>query len=137
MLATLSGPPQSPVDTVRVCVCDDVREFRELMRFALDSDPAIEVICEASDGAECIENVAVSLPDVVLLDLSMPGRDGLEVIAALRERAPEVAIVVLSGFSAERMEEVVLAGGAARYLEKGAPLADIRAAVREAGLRVG
>ena len=128
----LGDRPGSARQTVRVCLCDDVRQFRELMRFALDEDPALEVVCDAADGESCIEMVESARPDVVLLDLSMPGRDGLEVIEELRRRAPGSAIVVLSGYSAARMEETVIARGAARYLEKGAPLADIRAAVREA-----
>lgn len=115
---------------VRVCLCDDVREFRELMRFGLEVDPDIEVICEAEDGASCIEALASASPDVVLLDLSMPDRDGLEVIDELRSRSTSTKIVVLSGFAAARMEQAVLARGADRYLEKGTPLADIRSAIR-------
>jgi DNA-binding NarL/FixJ family response regulator len=115
---------------VRVCLCDDVREFRNLMRYGLEDDPAIEVVGEAADGTQCVELVDSMRPDVVLLDLSMPGRDGLEVIQELRARSSETRIVVLSGFAAARMEEIVLAHGAARYLEKGTPLADIRTAIR-------
>ena len=132
MLAMLGDRSGSTRASVRVCLCDDVRQFRELMRFTLDEDPAIEVVCEAADGTQCVEIVASARPDVVLLDLSMPGRDGLEVIADLRRRAPSVAIVVLSGYSADRMADTVLEHGATRYVEKGAPLAEIRAAVREA-----
>jgi len=122
--------PHSPQKTVRVCLCDDVREFRNLMRYGLEDDPAIEVVGEAADGTQCVELVDSMRPDVVLLDLSMPGRDGLEVIQELRARSSETRIVVLSGFAAARMEEIVLAHGAALYLEKGTPLADIRAAIR-------
>jgi DNA-binding NarL/FixJ family response regulator len=132
MLAIPMDSPDSSRESVRVCLCDDVREFRELMRFGLEADPSIEVVCEAADGTECIEVVESVAPDVVLLDLSMPGRDGLEVIDALRERAPGVRIVVLSGFAAARMEETVLARGATSYVEKGAPLTQIRAAIRAA-----
>jgi len=128
----------TPRQTVRVCVCDDVREFRELMRFGLEDDPALEVVGEAADGDESIAVVESLRPDVVLLDLSMPGRDGLEVIDELVARASRTKIVVLSGFAAARMRDTVLARGAARYLEKGTPLAEIRAAVREAaGLEPG
>ena len=126
------NPPPSPGETITVCLCDDVREFRELMRFGLGDDPQLEVVGEAADGLEAIEVVGQTRPDVVLLDLSMPGKDGLEVIEALRERSPASRIVVLSGFAAARMESVVLERGAARYLEKGTPLADIRAAIHEA-----
>jgi DNA-binding NarL/FixJ family response regulator len=120
---------------VKVCLCDDVREFRELMRFGLESDPAIEIVCEAADGAQCIETVETHAPDVVLLDLSMPDRDGLEVIEALRERSADVRIVVLSGFAAARMERTVLDRGADRYLEKGTPLAEIRDAIHDVANR--
>ena len=116
---------------VRVCLCDDVREFRELMRFGLEDDPEIDVICEAADGAQCIDMVRESTPDVLLLDLSMPDRDGLEVIEAVKQRSAATKIVVLSGFAASRMEETVLRRGAHRYIEKGTPLAEIRAAIRE------
>lgn len=129
----MTMPTDGSERTVRVCVCDDVREFRELLRFGLEEDPAIDVVCEASDGEQCIEVVSEVRPDVVLLDLSMPGRDGLEVIDELRERAAETEIVVLSGFAAVRMEELVLRHGAVAYVEKGVRLAEIRAAVREAG----
>lgn len=119
-------------ETITVCLCDDVREFRELMRFGLSDDPRIEVVGEASDGLEAIDVVGQTRPDVVLLDLSMPGKDGLEVIEELRERSPASRIVVLSGFAAARMESVVLERGATRYLEKGTPLTDIREAIHEA-----
>ena len=116
---------------LRVCLCDDVREFRELMRYGLEDDPTIEVVCEAADGDRCIEVLESLSPDLVLLDLSMPDRDGLEVIDELRARSQAVKIVVLSGFAAARMEQTVLDHGADRYLEKGTPLAEIRAAIRE------
>jgi DNA-binding NarL/FixJ family response regulator len=132
MLSVANNSPPSSGETITVCLCDDVREFRELMRFGLGDDPRIEVVGEAADGLEAIDVVGQTRPDVVLLDLSMPGKDGLEVIEELRERSPASRIVVLSGFAAARMESVVLERGATRYLEKGTPLADIRAAIHEA-----
>ena len=125
----LGDPILDLVRVVRVCVCDDVREFRELVRYGLEDDPAIEVVCEAPDGATCLDALESASPDVVLLDLSMPDRDGLEVIEELKSRAQHVKVVVLSGFAAARMERTVLERGADRYIEKGVPLADIRAAV--------
>lgn len=120
---------------VRVAICDDVREFRELMRYGLEDDPEIEVICEAADGEAAVEVVGEHRPDVVLLDLSMPKLDGLEVIDALRDRAPDAMILVLSGFAAARMESLVLERGATAYIEKGTPLNDIRAAIHSAAPR--
>jgi DNA-binding NarL/FixJ family response regulator len=116
---------------IRLAICDDVREFRQLMRFGLGEDPDIDIVGEAADGLEAVEIVSDLRPDVVLLDLSMPKLDGLEVIDSLRERAPASRIIVLSGFAAARMERLVIERGAARYLEKGTPLAEIRSAIRE------
>jgi DNA-binding NarL/FixJ family response regulator len=132
MTAMTASPPDRNSGRIRVAICDDVREFRELMRFGLDDDPAIEIVGEAADGLEAVQVVGELRPDVVLLDLSMPKLDGLEVIEAVRERAPNSRIVVLSGFAATRMEQLVLERGAVRYLEKGTPLAEIREAIHEA-----
>jgi DNA-binding NarL/FixJ family response regulator len=63
----------------------------------------------------------------------MPGLDGLEVLRRLRDEAPEVAVVVFSGFDRSRMEEIALRLGARAYVQKGAPLGDVAAAVRRAG----
>jgi YesN/AraC family two-component response regulator len=132
MLVVADSAAECPGRTITVCLCDDVREFRELMREALDDDPGIAVVGEAADGVQAIDVVSDTKPDVVLLDLSMPGKDGLEVIDAVRDRSPDSRIVVLSGFAAVRMERVVLERGGFRYLEKGTPLSDIRAAIHEA-----
>jgi DNA-binding NarL/FixJ family response regulator len=131
MLAMVAASSSSGTARIRLAICDDVREFRELMRFGLDEDPEIVVVGEAADGLEAVEIVSKLRPDVVLLDLSMPKLDGLEVIQSLRERAPSSRIIVLSGFAAARMEALVLERGATRYLEKGTSLAEIRSAIHE------
>jgi DNA-binding NarL/FixJ family response regulator len=117
--------------TIGVFLCDDVPELRALLRYGLEEDEELKVVGEASTAREAIDAVGALRPDVVLLDLSMPGMDGLEAIPLLREVAPDMAIVVFSGFAAERMREPALALGAARYLEKGVPLESVRATVRE------
>src|SRR4051794_26934101 len=122
---------------IRVAICDDVREFRELLRFGLSEDREIEVVGEAADGLEAVSLVTALRPDVVLLDLSMPKLDGLEVIDLLRERAPESRFVVISGFAAARMEPLVRDHGATDYLEKGSSLADVRAAIHRAAPEPG
>ena len=117
---------------IRVFLCDDVEAFRALMRFALEEDPAIEIVGEAGDGEAGVAGVASLQPDVVLLDLSMPRCDGMEAIPRMRAEAPNASIVALSGFDAERMAAPVLERGAHAYLQKGVDVADIRTAIHSA-----
>ena len=83
-----------------------------------------------TDGSEGVRQAADLPPDVVLLDLSMPECDGLEAIPAMRQRSPNSQIVALSGFTAERMSEPVIAIGARAYLEKGVELSQIAETIR-------
>jgi DNA-binding NarL/FixJ family response regulator len=115
---------------IRVFLCDDVREFRVLLRYGLQEDPEIEIVGEAGDGRAGVDAVAELRPDVVLLDLSMPVLDGLEAIPLIRERSPGTCIVVLSGFARDRMRDAVMEAGAHDYVEKGVPLRAIAEAIR-------
>jgi DNA-binding NarL/FixJ family response regulator len=118
--------------SIRVLVCDDVEAFRALMRYTLPEDPAIEVVGEAGDGLAAIESAAELQPDVVLLDLTMPGLDGIDAIPAVLERAPNARVVALSGWDADRMADAALAQGAVAYVEKSDDVQAIRDAVRAA-----
>jgi len=118
---------------IRVFVADDVPDMRSLVRFALEESPDMIVVGEARTGAEAVQGVGKTRPDVVLLDLSMPDLDGLEVIPVVLEQSPETGIVVFSGFEAARMRGPTLELGAHRYVEKGRPLDELRAAIREVG----
>ena len=102
------------------------------MRSALEADPGLEVVGEAGDGQAGLEVVERLEPDVVLLDISMPGMDGLEAIPEIRARSPDSRIVVFSGFSAERMRDLALHLGATSYVEKGESLERLGAVVRAA-----
>src|SRR5258707_11032348 len=102
---------------IRVFVCDDAPVFRDLLRLALEQDGDLAVVGEADDGSQ-VEAIAAARPDVVLLDLSMPERGGLEVLGEVRELAPDARVIVLSSFSAEEMGEAAEAAGADRYLDK-------------------
>ncbi len=125
----MNGPAADP--TISVVVCDDVSEMRKLLRYALEADPRMRVVGEADNGREGARVIAELQPDVVLLDLSMPEMDGLETIPAILSTAPVTGIIVFSGFAADRMREPALQNGADLYLEKGQPLDEVIAAVRE------
>ena len=116
---------------VHIYLCDDVPELRQLLRIILEEDPDLRVVGEAGDAAIGIEEIAELQPNVVLLDLSMPGMDGLEALPLIRRAAPDTSVIVFSGFTEARMASLVLERGADRYIEKGEPLERVREAVRE------
>ena len=114
---------------VRVVVIDDAIDIRELMRIAL-SRGGMDVVGEAADGRAGIEVVREQLPDVVLLDLSMPVMDGLESLPYIRELVPDARIIVFTGFG-EGLSEQLLQSGADGHLSKGTSLKDILAYIQE------
>lgn len=116
----------------RVFIADDVEALRVLWAQFLSEDPTVEVVGQAADGEATIEGVRETKPDVLILDLSMPKVDGLQVIRTLREEMPEVRIVVASGFLAARLAPIALELGAMTYLEKGVSAAALREAVHAA-----
>jgi len=130
-----STPPVPTPAPIRVFLCDDVDAFRALMRFVLEEDPAIRICGEAADGRAGVDGVDATRPDVVLLDMAMPGMDGMEAIPLMRERVPGARILALSGFNADRMAAPVLELGAHGYIEKGEDVAVIRRAIHAAAGR--
>ena len=120
---------------IRVFLCDDVPAMRIVLRVVLEADDDITVVGEAGDGVEAVAEIERTQPDVIVLDLSMPRLDGLEAIPLIRAAAPTAAIVVFSGYAAERIGAIALNGGATRYVEKGRALEDVRDAVREVAPR--
>jgi DNA-binding NarL/FixJ family response regulator len=115
---------------ISVFLVDDVPELRELIKFGMEEDPGFKVVGEAGDGRSALEGIAETQPAAVLLDLSMPDMNGLEAIPEIRRGEPDVAIIVLSGFSADRMGGPALERGADGYMEKGTPMQGLRDATR-------
>jgi DNA-binding NarL/FixJ family response regulator len=124
------GEDMNQTEPISVYLVDDVPELRELIKFGLEEDPGFEIVGEAGDGRTALEGIAETQPAAVLLDLSMPDMDGMQAIPRIREGDPEVAIIVLSGFSADRMSGRVLERGADGYVEKGTPMRELRDATR-------
>src|SRR4051812_33341630 len=125
----VSVTEQGPIS---IYLVDDVPELRELVKFGLEDDPGFEVVGEAGDGRSALEGIAATHPAAVLLDLSMPDMNGLEAILEIRKRDSDVAIIVLSGFTADRMRAPVIERGADDYVEKGTPMQELLDATRMA-----
>ena len=119
-------------DRIRVLLCDDVAMLRELLRYELEEEDDVVVVGEADNGLDGVRLVEELRPNVVVLDLAMPGIDGLEAITLMLQVPDPPAILVHSGFDAETMRDRVLALGATRYLEKGGNLREVKDAVRQA-----
>ncbi|MBW3659328.1 MAG: hybrid sensor histidine kinase/response regulator [Actinobacteria bacterium] len=104
---------------VRTLLVDDAVDLRILIRRALEASGRYEVVGEAGDGVEAIAQAESLVPELVLLDLSMPRMDGLEALPRLHAVSPASTVVVLSGHTRELAEASALAAGAVAYLEKG------------------
>lgn len=103
---------------IRILIVDDHLIVREGLRLILETADDIEVVGEATDGAECLRFVPDLAPDVVLMDLQMPVMDGITAIGHLRRDYPEIAIVILTTFNEDEMLLQGLRAGARGYLLK-------------------
>lgn len=103
----------------RILLADDDDDVRTLVRLKIESLGPYSVVGEARDGEQAVQQAADLKPDVVVLDLSMPGADGLQAVPRIRQVSPETRIIVLSGLAEAAVADQALASGAARYVEKG------------------
>jgi DNA-binding NarL/FixJ family response regulator len=115
---------------IRVVVVDDHAVVREGIRGVLASSSDIDVVGEASDGAEALELVAATQPDVVVLDLTMPGMSGLEATAKLRDAFDKVRVLILSMHDHPEYVLQAVRAGAHGYVLKDATPEELRAAVK-------
>jgi two-component system, NarL family, response regulator YdfI len=105
-------------DPIRILVADDHLIIRQGLRLILETEPNFELVGEAADGAEAVRLCADLKPQVVLMDLRMPGMDGLTAIERLREVQPEIAVVILTTFNEDDLMMRGLRAGAKGYLLK-------------------
>jgi DNA-binding NarL/FixJ family response regulator len=115
--------------TVRVLVADDQRVVRDGLRMLLGMLPEIEVIGTAVDGMDAVRQAVNAVPDVVLMDLHMPGCDGVEAIRRIVREQPSVRVVVLTAYSDDDSVFAALRAGARGFLTKDAGAAEIFQAV--------
>lgn len=119
-------------DPIRVLIADDHLIVRQGLRLILETEEGFTLVGEAADGAEAVRLCAALIPDVVLMDLRMPGMDGLSAIEQLRLSQPEVAVVILTTFNEDDLMLRGLRAGARGYLLKDTDRATLFHAIRAA-----
>jgi len=112
---------------IRVLIADDQRSARQGLKALLAFAPQIEVIGEASNGQEAVELVAEKQPDVVLMDAQMPEIDGLEATRLIKNRWPQVKVMMLTMFPSRRPEAIAV--GADLFLLKGGTAESLQDAI--------
>jgi NarL family two-component system response regulator LiaR len=117
---------------VKVLIVDDHEVVRQGLRFMLTQEPGFEVVGEAADGQDALEAIRRLTPDVVLLDLVMPGLDGLGVLNALNGEPRRPAVIVLTSYADEHKAMEAMRAGALSYLPKTTPGDRVTEAVRAA-----
>jgi DNA-binding NarL/FixJ family response regulator len=117
---------------LKVLIVDDQPLMLEAIRVFLEQDEDIEVVGQADSGEKVLALVAQTGPDLVALDVQMPGLDGLDVLARIRERYPHVAVVMLSGIDDPALVRAALERGATAFMLKHVRPRDLAAALRQA-----
>ncbi len=120
------------MDTIRVLIADDHLVVREGLRLILETGEGFELVGEAADGAAAVALAAERQPDVVLMDLRMPGMDGMTAIERLRAEQPHIAVVILTTYNEDDLMRRGLAAGARGYLLKDTDRATLFDTIRAA-----
>ncbi len=118
-------------DRIRVLICDDHALVRSGLRRLLETEEGIEVIGEAADAEDALEQVGAQPPDVLLLDVVMPGRSGIEALPDLLAAAPATRVLVLSMQDDPSYVRQAFSAGASGYLLKEAADAELMQAIRD------
>jgi DNA-binding NarL/FixJ family response regulator len=115
---------------LRILVADDHAIVRQGLKLLIDSQQDMQVVAEAADGHAALEQAEALKPDIVVMDISMPGMNGLTATRTLKQRQPTITIVALTRHEDETyLEELLRAGASAYILKQGAP-ADFLQAIR-------
>src|SRR5580658_3565886 len=117
-------------NAIRVMLVDDHLAFRKGMAALIESEPDLRVIAEAGDGPKALETYRQNRPDVVLMDLRLPGIGGVEAIMAIRKEFPEARVIVLTTFDMDEDIFRAIQSGAKSYLLKDTPEDELAETIR-------
>ncbi|MBN1317226.1 MAG: response regulator transcription factor [Anaerolineales bacterium] len=118
-------------EMIRVLIADDHAVVREGLRAFIASEPGMTVVGEAADGQEAIDRAGETRPDVLLLDLVMPNKSGLEAIPEIKQKYPKVRILVLTSFTEDDKVFPAIKTGALGYLLKDSSPKELLGAIRD------
>lgn len=119
------------MDVIKVAIADDHKIFRKGVILSLRPFTNIKFVLEAENGDQLLDGIAVAEPDVVLMDLRMPGKDGIETTKVLSKQYPNVHVIVLSMYEDDRFVSHMMENGASGYLLKNAEPQEIRRAIMD------
>jgi two-component system NarL family response regulator len=123
--------------SIRVLLVDDHRMVREALCETLNKAPDVEIVGEAGDAREALEQAAAVMPDVVVLDIRLPDVNGIEVAARLRDMGSMAKIVALSAYADRRFVTAMLRSGASGYVTKSAAGTELLRAIRAVAIGQG
>ena len=118
------------VDSIRILIADDHTLFRNGVKTLLNTEPGMEVIGEASNGDEAIQIALRLLPDVILMDLVMPCKDGISAISEIKAHTDKIRILVLTSYSAEDKSIPAIKAGASGFVLKDCSPDELLQAIR-------
>ena len=118
------------MDVIKILLAEDHAVVRESIRESLARESEFKVVGEASEGQEAVKLAGELLPDVILMDISMPGLNGIEATRQIKAVHPSVAILILTAYDDEQYIFSVLSAGAAGYLLKDVGVADLVEAIK-------
>jgi len=122
--------PDAPTDRIRVLIADDQELVRYGLRLVLEAEDDVHVVGEAADGASAVEAAIALTPDVILMDVRMPGIDGIRATQDLAARLPRTRVLVLTTYDLDEFAFGALQAGAAGFLLKNTRPAELVAAIR-------
>jgi DNA-binding NarL/FixJ family response regulator len=117
---------------IRIVLADDSRTFLNIMRRYLATQAGLELVGEAIDGDQAVELARQLAPDVILIDLAMPGMNGLDAIRVIREEMPHIGIVALTLYDTEEYRTEAEKTGAHAFVPKPLVSTDLLPAIRQA-----
>lgn len=115
---------------IRVLIADDHLIVREGLRVLLEAEPDIEVVGEAAEGQEAVDRTVELKPDIVLMDITMPGMNGMEATRVIKNRIPDVKVLALTMHENDEYFFEILNAGASGYVIKGGSSAELMSALR-------